>query len=82
MRILNLNNLGVNNAVAKIMTNKNNNKKYYNINLGFGNSNYKMYTIYLSSKHFPVVEEVEELELHNDNYIINPIKLDNKIQKW
>ena len=81
MRILSLNNLGVSNAIAKSMTNNNNNKMYYNISLGFGSNDYKMYTIYLSSKHFPVVEEVEELELHDNNYILQPIKIDNKVQK-
>jgi hypothetical protein len=81
MRILNLNTFGVSNAIAKAMFNKKNAKLYFNIILGFRGYEYKMYTLYLSQRHFKAKKSMEELELKDNNYILQPIKINGELQK-
>lgn len=80
MRILKLCNVNVTNAVATAIPNKNN-RLYFNIMIGSRGLDWKLYTMYLSSRHFQATKNGEELELKGNNYMINPVKVNNEIQK-
>lgn len=81
MRILNLTTFGISTATARSTWNKKNLRYYYNITLGFRGYEYKIYTIYLSHRHFKSEKNMEVLELTDNNYVLQPIKENGKIQK-
>lgn len=74
-------------VVAKIYNHKKNGKMYYNVKHGSSSKNASndsdlwSYSLGLAKNHFPVNEDVPELDLDGDDYIITTVKVNGEIMR-